>query len=224
VWYVKQCKCNVLKTLYFVEDRKMKKVLVILALLAVTGIASADLLSNGDFELGENDPGDATQPNTFIATSWSEWHSGGWSNREESGPTGFSYALGNAGGYGAGVFQDVAVADDGATYKLSFDASLDNWWMNSGYIKIEFLDAAEAQVGFVESPHFTQPGYDAGIPWTTYSLIGTAPAGTEIVRAIGGTYGEGGTARFDNAVLTVVPEPATMALLGLGALVLRRKK
>ncbi len=204
----------------------MKKAVLLLALLAVTGIAGANMLANGDFSLGENDPGDPTQPNTLNAVGWSEWTSGGWTNRESNGNDlpgcSFHMAIGNAGGSGAGVYQDIA-ATVGTTYKLTADSKLDAWWKNAAYLKFEFMDAGNVQIGFAESPHWAQAGYDTGLPWANYSLIGVAPAGTVKVRAILGTWGEGGTARFDNAVL--VPEPATMILLGLGSLaMLRRKK
>ena len=60
----------------------MKNVMILLAVFAMTGIASANLLSNGDFELGETDPDDPTQPNELNPVDWIEDHSGGWSNRE----------------------------------------------------------------------------------------------------------------------------------------------
>lgn len=204
----------------------MTKKLLALALtgvFALTGVASADLLTNGDFSLDDGvDPANALD--------WVETTSGGWMNREQSAtwpdPADFHYALGNAGGYGATVHQDVTVADDGSSYGLSADSMLDAWWLNSGYLKLEFYDAgAVTMLGEVESTHWTQSDYDTGVPMMNYQISGQAPAGTEIVRAVLGTWGEGGTARFDNAVLEVVPEPATLSLFGVAGLALwiRRK-
>jgi len=201
----------------------MKKVLILLALFAAAGIASAaNLLTNGDFALGSDG---TTAPNN-AALAWSQYNSSssGWNNRETSGnpvPGDYLIAIGNAGGYGAFAWQDVA-GTAGGTYTLSADAALDNWWKNAGYLKLEFYDAGSTMIGFAESAHFAQSGYDTGLPWAHYSITGTAPAGTVTVRSMLGTWGEGGTARFDNAVL--VPEPVTMIMLGLGALLIRRKK
>jgi hypothetical protein len=200
----------------------MKKVLILLAIFAMAGIASAaNLLTNGDFALGSDG---TTAPNN-AALAWSQYNSsGGWNNRETSGnpvPGDYLMAIGCAGGYGAFAWQDV-VGTAGTIYKLSADSSLDNWWKNAGYLKIEFYDAGAVMVGFAESPHWAQAGYDTGLPWANYSITGTAPAGTVTVRSMLGTWGEGGTARFDNAVL--VPEPATMIMLGLGSLFMARRK
>ena len=201
----------------------MKNKLLVMGLAAVfamTGMTSAqNLLSNGDMELDNgSDP--------LVAASWTTW-GGWWMNREVNGAYPGSVAendhhlaIGAAGGYGAGAHQDISVADDGATYQLRVDAMLDAWWLNSGYLKLEFFDASTNLIGFAESTHFSQPNYDVGLPLQMYYLNAVAPAGTEIVRPILGTYGEGGTARFDNAVLEVVPEPATLGLLGLSGLAL----
>jgi glucosylceramidase len=180
-------------------------------ILICTAMAQANLLSNGDFALGS----DGTSDPDTQALDWNEWHSqwpadmNAWVNREANSnglygdPTNYHYALGYYGGYDAFIYQD-APATAGVTYKLSLDACLDPWWMNSFYYKLEFLNGSGAQISAFESPHHTQPGYDTGIPWANYDLIGTAPAGTQFIRALLRTYGEGGTARFDN--ISVTPE------------------
>ncbi len=190
------------------------------------GIANANLLSNGDFSLD-----DGVDP--LNAADWNEWNSGGWVNRETAanGPYGdtenFHYAIGNAGAINNGIWQDVAVADDGATYQLTVDVALDDWWKPDAYVKIEFYDAGAVQLDFAETWIYAN-GYDAAVaqPWAPRSVIAAAPAGTVTVRAVLGSWtaADGGTSRFDNANLDVVPEPATLALLGLGGLLLRRRK
>ena len=208
----------------------MKQLVFLASALCLTlGAANAqNLLVNGDFSLDDG-------VSSLNALGWTEYNSAwdtdpnAWVNREtqnitQNPPYGdtndFHYAMGYYGGYGASVSQDVTVTDDGSTFQLTADSSLDVWWMNSGYLKIEFYDAgATTLLGEVESAHWSQPGYDTGVPWANYSVAGVAPAGTETVRAILGSYGEGGTARFDNAVL-VIPEPTTGAFLALGSLML----
>lgn len=188
---------------------------------AMTGMSSAqNLLSNGDFELD-----DGVDP--LAAQDWTETHSGGWDNREVSGSwpgsvetTNHHFALGNAGGFGATIHQDVA-GTPGLIYQLRAQSMIDAWWWANGYLNLEFLDAGGVALpGSNESGHWNPGGYDVGIPVTGYSVTLLAPAGTVTVRSSLGSYGEGGTVRFDNAVLEVVPEPATLGLLGLSGLAL----
>jgi hypothetical protein len=88
-----------------------------------------------------------------------------------------------------------------------------------GVAKIEYYDAAGGALGV-----------DAWDPYDmsalgTFSFTSTAPAGTVYITPVVGVTGVGGVGIFDNIALTAdIPEPATMALLGLGGLLLRRKK
>lgn len=120
------------------KDGLAKKLPVLFAVIAVSGIAQANLLSNGDFTLEGGDP--------LNAAGWTEYNNGGWVNRELNpngtygDPNNFHYAIGNAGAIDNGVFQNVVVPDDGATYIMTVDAAMDDWWSPTGFLKIEFLD------------------------------------------------------------------------------------
>ena len=194
-----------------------------LTVLALVGIASANLLYNGDLTIA--DPGDP-----LIADGWSEYNSGGWVNREVNAngtygdPSNFHYAIGNAGAINNGAYQDVA-GTAGLSYVLTADMAMDDWWKPDGFIKIEFYEAAgtapENLLAFAETWIYAN-GYDGAVaqPWANQSVTATAPVGTATVRTVLGSWtaSDGGTVRFDNAVLKLGteasnPDPADDAVL-----------
>jgi hypothetical protein len=209
----------------YVEDRKMKKAVLLMALLAVTGIAGANMLANGDFE---------TANPTGGALNWYHWSwSTGWSNHEVKAPSAGNGTLGVSCGNnwydgGGGVFQTVA-ATAGTTYTLSVDSGADAWWLPTGEMAMIWLDAANAEISksarFTVDPAVYGGTYDSQHPMANYVLVGTAPVGTAQVKVEFASRmpgGVGGSITFDNAVL--VPEPATMIMLGLGSLFMARRK
>jgi hypothetical protein len=196
--------------------KKSKLVVVLLAVCAMAGIASANLLSNGNFNL----PDSSAAPE-----SWNIWtYGGGWANHQNDASSYDStwyMAVGGSSSAGAGLYQVVA-GTAGVTYTLTVDGGAQAWWKPKGEMKIFFLDASDAvldtQVAVTADPQ----GYDILVPWHNVSLTAVAPVGTTQVKVEFACASGEGTVWFDNAVL--IPEPATLAVLGLGGLLLRRKK
>ncbi len=211
----------------------MKKVLILFAAFAMTGMASANLLSNGTFDAVTDILDEFGDPTGGVtADDWEAWSWGnGWANTEIAawGSPGGTYhtAVGASGGGGGGHFQIVA-ATEGMTYELTVDSGAEAWWLPTGTMIMFFLDDADTELGQASrntvDPAVYGENYDIAHPWETYSLTGTAPVGTTKIKIELTANNATGSVGFDNAVLEVVPEPATLALLGLGGLLLRRRK
>ena len=144
---------------------------------------------------------------------------------------------GNNGWSGVGAYQIVGGAVAGTTYTLAADFRTDGlaagweYLPNPAILQVNFLDASFASIGTVEtggnggngSLQTGTPAFDpTGVAgWSVGTINGTAPAGAAyIVTYLMNVSGPDADLFYDNASLTatVVPEPASMALLGLGLL------
>ena len=195
----------------------MKKVLTLLALIAMIGVANAELLTNGDFEAG-------------AGVGWNQWWGG---NSGVGVPDPIEGDLcGGVWWSDDGIFQGIEIGAD--TYTVSGQISQENLFNRIGVIV--------AEVG-VWNPDKWAPGVGGIDVWWTQQIeitpsdpTGTWLSGSTVIdnTTAGASYlninlflidqGEepAGLARFDN--ISVVPEPTTLALLGLGGLLLRRKR
>ncbi len=148
-------------------------------------------------------------------------------------------------GGGVGATQTVA-ATSGLTYVGEIYARNDSidpiQGGNFGVYKLEFLDAGQDFVGgapVLGVNVFESNVVDATTPqdvWTLLGVGGVAPTGTAFVRAVivqvqlgdGGDPAGfvGGSIFWDDASVAIVPEPASVALIGLGGLtmLLRRRR
>lgn len=189
------------------------------------GMAQATILVNGGFE-----DGDTGQLGSVALPGWNSWGGSGW-HHDDAGNTLDTKAM-KLWWDDAGMWQDFS-ATAGKTYDFSaqvLSVSGDPLTLWNFLIKAEFYDS---NIG-------TSPGdellaveldkfYGASDPVDTWVEIGgsvTAPAGADTGRVVllmvDWQDGVGGAINFDN--VSVTPEPATLALLALGGVVMLRRR
>lgn len=212
----------------------MKKLMLMAVCVAmIAGSAMAIVVPEGDFEtptIGDNtweyveDMGGAWTATYYSGSPWvgNNYSYSGW--YPGMGHTGAQWVDLNA-GYIHQQLADTFVA--GTTYELSV-------WLTASYedqgVYLFFLDGADAATfGETTILHGYYDGFfDVAVEpslqdWTQYTFEYTATAADD-GNPIGiGIYGRKETYADDVAV-TIVPEPATIALLSLGTLALRRRK
>ena len=229
---------------YLLEKSKMKKLITIsfMCVLFIAVSANANLLVDPGFEVNPLDT--ATNVLNYFVTYQGIW------GQENSTITGVDGGVAPAQGIkmlrmdNTGSYTQTFQVTDVTSYAALIDSGGATANMNALFNVDKNLAAA---LGVVGLSFFTASNYGSIIgssptasltldnsvnTWEQISVSSAIPVGTRWVLSqvaymdstllgIDGNYGGG---YVDAADMTIVPEPATMCLLGLGGLLLRKRK
>jgi hypothetical protein len=208
----------------------MKKLLVVLMMCLVVAAAQAIYVENYSFE----DPAGVKCKNWDGETTYPDvpgWTDGGavsadsgleaWSGTSDGLNRGF--LMGNLQGAGdPGVYQVTSYAIvAGETYRLTVD--LRNDW-NAPTHQLGLYYTADGGATLVE---LVMETVDITGEWAAYTAqytVGAADAAIGNNLVIKLNNNGAGWSNMDNVRLDLVPEPATLSLLGLGTMTLLRKR
>jgi len=181
----------------------MKRIGLICVFAGLVGVANANLLTNGGFETGD-----------FTGWSGGGVNVGNYINYPY-GPSASTVHSGNYGMQFGAVghetdIEQVIGTTAGTTYDVSF-------WVN-------ILDGATNEVTAFANGNAILDMFDptVGLGWQyeSASFVATGPTSTIAF----GFRQDPGWSAFDDASVEAVPEPATLAALGFGALALVRRR
>lgn len=183
---------------------------VVTASLLLTGLASAQTIVNGDFEL--------SVPSNGTGNGWTSEHidgSGGWQATGGNSNGNFILNAGAEPDSDPSIFTTITGLTIGNTYTITGDFT--NVYSQYGDPDVFSFGVYLDGVRKISAKKGTE-----GV-WQNFSFDFTATATTATL-LLAGEINDDSSFRVDNVAINAVPEPGTLAALATGGLVLLRRR